>query len=152
MRSHLCVVVPLMLVGLSGCGKAPGPKAVVEKVVPVAGTLTYKGQPLEYFQVTFLPVDGRRPAIGVTDAAGKFKLGTNKAGDGAPPGASKVAIVFVGPPSNDPPGQEKQIEDPALLPQPKIKIPDKYNNPETSGLTQDIPKSGLPNLKIDLVE
>lgn len=152
MCSRLWLAVLLMFVVLSGCGKAPGPKAVIEKVVPVAGTLTYKGQPLEYYQVAFLPVDGRTPAVGVTDAAGKFKMGTNKSGDGAPPGASKVAIAFVGPPSTDPPGQEKQIEDPALLPKPKIKIPDKYNNPETSGLTQDVPKSGFPDLKIDLVE
>ncbi len=144
------VAAVLTLVVLVGCGKTPGPKAIIEKVVPVSGTLTYKGEPLEYYQVTFLPVDGRRPAIGVADAAGKFKMGTNKADDGAPPGPTKVAIVYAGPPSTDPPGQEKQIEDPALLPQPKIKIPEKYNNPETSGLTQDIPKSGLLNLKIDL--
>jgi hypothetical protein len=98
----------------------------------------------------FMPDDGRRVATGVSDATGKFSMGTNTAGDGAPPGASKVAIVFVGPPSTATPGSEVPVENPANLPQPKIRIPEKYGNPETSGLTQDVPEAGLPDLKIDL--
>ena len=142
--------VSLLLIAAAGCGAEPGPKSKIEKVVPVSGKLTYQGKPLEFFQVSFLPSDGRRASVGVTDADGKFTMGTNTIGDGAPPGSVKVAVVFVGPPSTDLPGQEKVIEDPTLLPQPKIKIPAKYNNPETSGLNQNVPDAGLPNLEIDL--
>lgn len=133
---------------LAGCVD-PGPKAHIEKVVPVSGTLTYNGQPLESYQVTFLPTDGRRAATGVTDAAGKFTMGTNKAGDGAPPGTNQVAIVWA-PPTTDIPGQEQIIDDPSQLPKPPVQIPAKYGNPETSGLTQEVPDSGIADLKIDL--
>ena len=149
-RRHVLSGVCVLFVAVAGCGAEPGPKSTIEKVVPVSGKLTYLGKPLEHFQVTFLPSDGRRAAVGVTDAEGKFTMGTNTSGDGAPPGAVKVAVVFVGPPSTDLPGQEKPIEDPALLPQPKVKIPAKYSNPETSGLDQNVPDGGLPNLEIDL--
>jgi hypothetical protein len=87
--------------------------------------------------------------VGVTDAEGKFKLGTNDKDDGAPPGTHKVAIMWV-PPQSDNPGQETIIDDPALLPKPKVKIPAKYGNPETSGLTQEIPEDGKTDIKIDL--
>jgi hypothetical protein len=139
----------LFLPLLAGCGSDSGPTAVIEKVAPVSGTLKYQGKPLEFFQVTFLPTDGRRPATGVTDAEGKFTLGTNTQNDGAPPGQSRVTVVFVGPPPPDT-ATEVPIEDPALLPKPKIKIPAKYANPDTSGLTQNVPEEGITDLNLDL--
>ena len=141
----------LALVALAGAVVGCGSEgAHIEKVVPVSGTLTYQGKPLEFYQVTFMPEDGRRPAIGITDAAGKFTMGTNDAKDGAPPGMNKIAVVWVGPPSKQAPGSETIIDDPSKLPKPKVKIPDKYNDPATSGLTQDVPASGLSDWKLDL--
>ena len=147
-RSAVCGVLSLSLV--VGCGSRSGPEPEIERVVPVSGSLTYQGKPLSYHQVTFLPVDGRRAAVGVTDMEGRFTMGTNDTGDGAPPGRHKVAIAFVGPPTNETPGQEQIIDNPALLPKPDIEIPGKYSNPETSGLTQEVPEDGLPDLVIDL--
>jgi hypothetical protein len=110
----------------------------------------FKGKPLEHYQVVFMPTDGSRPATGVADAAGKFVLGTNKAGDGAPIGTSKIAINFVGPQSEGDAGAEAIIDDPSKLPKPKIKIPAKFHNPDTSGLTQEVSKKGIPDLVLDL--
>jgi hypothetical protein len=135
---------------LIGCSPETGPKATIEEVVPVAGTLTYKGKALENFQVTFQPSDDRRPAIGITDSAGKFKLGTNEPGDGAVTGTLKVGVVWAGPPTTDANAQEVIIDDPSKLPKPSVRIPTKYNNPETSGLVQEVPAEGLPDVKIDL--
>jgi len=139
--------VVLLMALLAGCGDG-GRRSKIEKVVPVSGLLTYKGAPLGQHQVTFQPTDGRRPAIGVTDAAGKFTLGTNKVGDGAPPGPVQVSVVF-SPPEVDS-LTATGIENPAQLPKPKVKIPGKYGNVATSGLTQDVPDAGLPEVKIDL--
>jgi hypothetical protein len=111
--------------------------------------VTYRGRPLDGYQVTFMPTDGRRPALGVTDAAGKFTLGTNAADDGAPPGAHKVAFVWV-PPRTGEPGQETITDNLAKLPKPKVKIPEKYSDPERSGITQEVPKRGATDLKFDL--
>src|SRR5262249_31972413 len=133
---------------LSGCG-GYGQSADLEKVVPVSGTVTYQGKPLEGYQVTFMLTDGRRPATGITDAAGKFTLGTNAVGDGAPPGQSKVAFVWVAPRTGEP-GQETIIDNPASMPKPKVKIPDKYGDPEKSGFTQDVPRRGINDLKFSL--
>lgn len=140
----------LMALGLFvGCGDST-PQAVIEEVVPVAGTLRFQGKPLEFFQVTLVPSDGRRAATGVTDKDGNFKLGTNDLGDGAPPGTHKVAVVWVGPPAADAAGQEVVVDDPSKLPKPSVAIPAKYNNPESSGLTLEVPAAGLPDWKLDL--
>lgn len=132
---------------LTGCGGGSG--ATIEKVVPVSGTLTYKGMPLASHQVLLQPEDGRRPALGVSDASGKFTLGTNDVGDGAPPGRSRVAVVF-SPQLADTSLTSGPIDDPKLLPKPDVKIPVKYTSAATSGLTEDIPESGVTDLRIDL--
>jgi hypothetical protein len=143
------LILALVLVTALGCGGDPGPNAVVEEVVPASGTLTYQGKPLPFFQISLTPTDGRRAAVGVTDEAGKFSLGTNAAGDGAPPGTHKLAVVWVGPPQEDDAGQAV-IDDPSLLPKPSVKLPAKYASPDESGLTQTIPDGGTTSLQIDL--
>jgi hypothetical protein len=145
----LLLIVPTFLL-ITGCSSDPNAQTHIEKVVPVSGTLTYQGKPLEFYQVTFMPTEGQRVATGVTDAAGKFTMGTNDKGDGAPPGTHKVAFVWVGPPSNVEAGQEQIIDDPSRLPKPSVKIPEKYSDPEKSGIRQEVPPSGLDDLKFDL--
>lgn len=137
---------------LPGCGDNPGPSAAIEAVVPASGTLTFQGRPLENFQVILTPTDGRRSAAGITNAEGKFTLGTNDEADGAPPGTHTVSVVWVGPlPSGaDKAGQEVVVEDPNLLPQPSVRIPERYASIATSGLTQEIPAEGTDSLKIEL--
>lgn len=143
------VAVAGAMLWLSGCNSDPGPKAVIEKVVPVSGTLTYQGKPLENFQVTLVPSDGRRAAVGITDKNGKFTMGTNETGDGAPPGTHKVAVSWAGPPAET--GATEQIVDePEKLPKADVSLPATFANPETSGLTQEVPEAGLTDWKLDL--
>jgi hypothetical protein len=97
-----------------------------------------------------MPEDGRRPAMGVTNAEGKFTLGTNEEGDGAPPGRSKVAIVWAGPETTVEAVDQSAIDDPEKMPQPDVQIPAKYTNAETSGLTAEIPEAGTSDLKFEL--
>jgi hypothetical protein len=153
MRRHLAnlglLAITFAAALCAGCN-GYSQKANVEKVVPAAGTLTYQGKPLESYQVALLPTDGRRPATGITDAAGKFTLGTNNVGDGAPPGTHKVAIVWSPPRPAGEMGQETINDNPATLPKPKIKIPDKYSDPEKSGLVVEVPAGGAKDIKIDL--
>jgi hypothetical protein len=134
---------------VSGCtAKYSTPDVVA--TVPVSGTLTFQNKPLEFYQVVFMPVEGTKVATGISDPDGKFKLGTNDSGDGAPVGKYKIAISFVGPPSTSTAGTEQIVDDPSKLPKPKIKIPAKYADPATSGLAQEITADGLPDLKLDL--
>jgi hypothetical protein len=70
--------------------------------VPVTGTVTLDGQPATEAEVIFTPAQGR-VAVGQTDAAGKFKLSTNKPDDGAVPGHHKVTVVQYYAPGKAPP-------------------------------------------------
>lgn len=69
-----------------GCGDGkPG-------IVPVAGTVLYKGQPVEDASVTFL-ASGGRPATADTGEDGRFVLTTYGDEDGAVVGSHTVIIT-----------------------------------------------------------
>ncbi len=132
-----CVVA----ISLAGCNTENGDKK--ESTVTAAGILTYKGQPLEYHQI-YLQSEGKRAATALTGSDGRFQLGTNQAGDGAPAGRQQVAVVYAGPPVLE--GDAAEVK----TPPPKVKIPPKYQRAETSGLTLEIPPGGSSDLKIEL--
>ncbi|WP_437192345.1 hypothetical protein [Planctomicrobium sp. SH527] len=140
----MACLASLTLVMAQGCFGGNGDTR--ESTVSASGTLSYQGKPLEFHQVYF-STEGHRPATGISDADGKFSLGTNQQGDGAAPGSHKVFLVYVGPPSTNP---EAGITDFTPPPPPKVKIPQKYHRAETSGLVVEIPKGGTSDLKIDL--
>ncbi|WP_105327672.1 MULTISPECIES: hypothetical protein [Pirellulaceae] len=144
-RSHLALVVgSLALLSLSlGCGSQPTGDIVPTS--PAAGTATYKGKPLEFYQIRFVPEDGR-PAAGVTDEEGHFTMGTNDTGDGAPSGKHRVAINYVGPPM--PP--DWGVTDFSPIPPPKFKVPAKFSDPEKSGITVEVPEDGKTDFVIEI--
>lgn len=129
---------------LAGCGSQPS--GDVLSTVPAGGTLTYKGKPLEFHQVIFMR-KGERPAAGVSNGDGKFTLGTNDAGDGAPPGDYEVAVTYVGPPSTNP---EEGMNEFTTPPPPKVKIDRKYSDSTKSGVKVTVPNGGSTGLKVDL--
>lgn len=144
------VLFAILLVSFAGCSEDSGPVAKEEPSVPASGVLTYRGKPLKHHRVVLMPEDGRRPATGLTDAEGKFVLGTDEPGDGAPPGRSKVSVVWEGPESAGEAVDQSAIDDPAKMPRPDVVIPAKYNDPATSNLSAEISESGTSDLKIDL--
>lgn len=142
-------VASFLFAGLMFClGCSSQTTGEVLRTAPASGQLIYKRQPLEHFQVTFFPVDGSRPAIGVSDGDGKFVLGTNQPNDGAVVGKHKVAILYVGPPSTNP---EEGMTEFSTPPPPKVKLPTKYSRSETSGIEIDISASGNEAIKIELL-
>jgi hypothetical protein len=95
---HPAVAMVLFTGLLGGCHRGPS-------VVPVTGTISYEGKPLEGATVMFVPQgdsSGTLLAFGQTDAEGRFRLRTNvgsKAShDGAVPGEYRVAISKYVPP------------------------------------------------------
>ena len=139
----------LLTICFTGCSGQVGPVGEVIEVVPASGTVTFQGKPLVGFQVTFMPVSGNRPSMGISDATGKFALGTNATGDGAVVGANKVAVVW-SPPELADDTTASAIDDPSKMPKPPVVIPAKYHNPETSGLTAEVPEGGTDTLTIEL--
>ncbi len=114
-----------LLLGLviSGCG----PGVDLEKTVPVSGTLTYQGKPLEGYKIVFHPTEERQGATAESGTGGAFKLGTNEPGDGAAPGKHRVSINFIAEKMEGEPGKEEFIKI-----TPKIKVPAKYQTPAFS--------------------
>jgi len=69
---------------LAGCGSS--------NVVPVTGTLTYKGQPVTNAIVNFVPEKGR-PSLGETDQNGRFTLTYDPQTKGAEVGKHRVFVM-----------------------------------------------------------
>ena len=87
-RSGALCVAAAMSIFLSGCGK-PGIGAI-----PVSGSVTVNGKPMEGVLVQFMPESpGGRAASGTTNAEGVFNLTTEEYRDGAIPGMYKVAVT-----------------------------------------------------------
>jgi hypothetical protein len=132
---------------LSGCSTDYSPQAEVFKTVKAEGILLFKGKPLPGFLVSLHPADGKRTASGLTDAEGRFSLGTNAVADGAIAGSHRVSVVWQ-PPEDD--GLGSTVDDPRKLPKAPIQLPPKFASPETSELTVSVPESGSSELKIEI--
>jgi hypothetical protein len=83
------LVFSAMLLVATGAGCGPSRPGLL----PVDGVVTLDGKPLAEASVVFQPAGGGRPATGVTDANGRFKVGTFKPRDGALPGAHVVTVA-----------------------------------------------------------
>ena len=83
------------------------------KLVPVTGTVTLDGLPLEGAKVVFRPVQGRLSA-GTTDAEGRYTLRYTDEKAGALPGEHAVQIATV-------------ADDEESSAPPREKLPARYN-------------------------
>ena len=134
-----------------GCGGGTGEGPAT---VPVTGTVTLDGTPVEGATVSFSPEDkANRAATGLTDSDGRFELGTIQPGDGAMPGSYKVAIsktsgAAAGPPASQEEAMKRAQEQMASgglgrRPAPvKDELPAIYKNAQTSKLTATVTQDG----------
>jgi hypothetical protein len=134
---RLAAILSLLL-GLTlaaGCGSGR------PKCVSISGVVTYRGKPLEEALVIFIPPKSR-PATGITDAQGHFKLQTFAAGDGGVLGDHVVCIT-------------KTVVDPTAAqksPYAKTKslLPADYGSPIKSPLKATVTAEGPNEFKFDL--
>jgi len=94
LRTLLLVVVPVLVVALP-FGWYLRPELL--RTVPVSGSVTLDGVPLDGAMISFATADSRaRPAFGNTDKAGRFRLWTPirrlPVAKGALPGTYQVTI------------------------------------------------------------
>jgi hypothetical protein len=130
-RLALLLVLPF---GMAACGGSHE-----FDTVPAKGTVAYKGKPLEKGQIQLLPDDGPA-AVGLIEN-GKFVVGTNADGDGAPPGKYRVTVFSY---------KETKTRFGETI--SKAVIPNRYANPDTSGLVVEIPEGGNEAIKVELVD
>jgi hypothetical protein len=117
------------LVAAAGCGGDGRPKRVA-----VAGQVLIDGEPLTVGTVSFIPVEGGRPAGGKLDESGRFQLTSFTPRDGVVPGRYHVVITAV-----EYQGETAQ----------KWFAPKKYADVKTSGPPVDI-EEATDELKFEL--
>ena len=142
LSSIACLALAVAL--FSGCVGSDRPQ-----LAPVSGVVLLDGAPVEGAAVMFVPVAGGRPAQGLTDAQGKFQLTTFNDKDGAILGEHKVGVtkVKVTGVTETADGLSGTI-DPANVQETWI-VPQKYSQPDTSGLTANVEKK-TPEVKFEL--
>lgn len=134
MKMHVRKLSASFLICLSclGCGK--------QNDAAVDGAVSYAGNPLTSGAVTFHPTTPGPPlAIGELQGDGKFTLRTGEVA-GLQPGEYRVTVVATGP------MPEATPADP--MPLPKLLVPARYGDVETSGLKYTITRG---TNKIDIV-
>jgi hypothetical protein len=157
----------LLVVSFSGCS---GGTPTLKGAVPVTGTVTYNGNPVEGAMVGFLPADKQtgKPANAVTNAEGKFELNTYVAGtnqvSGALPGDYSVTIIKASGSAGEAPQMDNyspatapltsDASDPqgATATTLKAEIPAKYADPEKSRLSVTVKPSGNEPLTFALTD
>jgi hypothetical protein len=131
---------------LAGCGDSR------PDLVPIEGAVTLDGKPLEGAIVSFQPVADaeanekttyRRPSNGLTDAQGKFTLGTYADGDGIPEGEYLVGIYKREVAGGKLPENYNDETPEAFTVKYLWITPRGYANPADSGLTANVTSSGL---------
>lgn len=122
-----------------GCGSS-GPE-----MARVTGKVTYNGQPVPLGTIAFQALDpeGGRNAIGMIQPDGTYTLHTEQPGDGALLGDYQIGIV----------ARDEPILDyiPAKPVPPKRLTPEKYENPQTSGLRAQV-ESGRNVIDFELID
>lgn len=112
-------------------------------LVKSTGQVTYKGKPLQGANIKFIPGSGPM-AIAITDEEGGFVITTNGR-PGATVGLHKVAITKIT--GSSAPTASPKPEDMMKMQKenmgkaksgPKNEIPEKYSNPESSGLSAEV--------------
>lgn len=140
------VVCLLMLVAVGCAGPA------LDGTVPVSGTVTYQGEPVEGAMVMFIPEGDWRAASGRADADGRFHLSTLAPSDGAMVGSYKVTIskteVSASRESDEAPPPSRNPEWPPIT--ATELVPVKYKRPETSGLEVEVTSNGENDFSFEL--
>lgn len=163
MIRKLVAVLVLGSFVLTGCGGGADRPAMV----PVSGTVSYNGSPVEGATVTFAAGTSARSSTGVTDSGGKFRLTTFDTNDGAPAGEYTVTIAkfeadassldsSVG--SSPEKMKEMMAKQQALMSgkavadKPKAKLPTKYADGKTSGEARKVVAGESNDFKFDLTD
>ena len=154
----------LALITLVGCGSSSG----FPKTYKVVGTVKLNGTPIDGAMVTFLSSEGKKNAVGSTNAKGEFKLSTFGPSDGALPGAYKVTISKIDrpaapAPSTPAPGviASGEISESYVPPTnsegspkrdsaPKNLLPVKYASDQTSGLIATVAENDQNKFDFEL--
>ncbi|MEW4563537.1 carboxypeptidase-like regulatory domain-containing protein [Bremerella sp. JC770] len=140
----LSVCVVSVCLGCSGNG-----------MLPVEGTVTLDGTPLEGAAISFVPAEGGRPCSGQTDEQGHFTLASYTANDGVPPGEYKVTVVKLDARRQAQAAPVEEGTEPgeqvmgSIEQATRFLTPKRYASPATTDLRVEV-KENMERVQIDL--
>ncbi|MDR2116585.1 MAG: hypothetical protein LBP87_09420 [Planctomycetaceae bacterium] len=152
MKHYLTIIILVVILLVAGCSKYNRPP-----LVQVEGTVQYKGEPLEKGTLVF-------DITGSTTGNAEIVNGqivnptTFSSGDGIPVGNAKIAVYAtkekVKPPSRKtdskyPEGHPGNTTNSSMSATISL-IPEKYNNPQTSGFTCTLEKGKINTIHLEL--
>jgi hypothetical protein len=131
--------------------------------VAAGGVVTYRGEPLGGATVTLAPQQGQRPAVGLSDATGRFQLTTLATGDGAMPGGYKVTVTKTDEAEVPKNVAEMSVEEmrayealmmkgPMKLKEPEELLPAQYRDQETTPLSCEVKATGDNEFVFELTD
>lgn len=160
-RLGKATVIGAMLLVFQGCAQ---PQSTLD-AVPVSGTVTLDGAPVEGASVVFAPTSGAgMAASGITDSNGRYELTTQNPGDGAVEGSYMVMISkteggdtvddAVKPGMSDEEAtqaaMEAHVASGEAEPEVKELLPAMYKDPAASGFTAEVAKGAPAEFNFDL--
>jgi hypothetical protein len=132
---------------LAGCGSDGA------TLIPIRGEVLYKGAPLRYVSrghVIYLPKSAdARQASGRIQPDGTFVLTTFKNADGVTPGEYHIKVTAY---STQQLSREQVEAAAGAVGQPRLLIPEKYTDPNTSPLTDRVDSDHSGFTRIELTE
>lgn len=143
---------------LAGCSGGDEWTRRQPATVTADGVVTLDGEPVDGASIIIAPQPpNQHAANALTDSNGRFSLAAFPNKPGAVPGIYKVRVaktieVDANPVKIDlgEDAAHAAAEDPSANVTWMSVLPEKYSNPETSGITVEIPAEGAENLKIEL--
>jgi len=169
----LTVICGIVAFSFAGCGA--GAKVPHPVVVPAAGVVKYKNEPVEGATVLFLSADSKKNfwgCSGKTDANGGFEITSafspTTQDQGVPPGNYTVIVTKVEPTAEksieEIDAEKKEFEAQAmklaasggnvstLQHKAHSLVPEKYNSEVTSGLKVNIEPEGNTTIELNLAD
>ena len=143
-RPLILLAVLGLLAAPLGCAPSPVKPFAPPALVPVQGTITVDGEPLETATVTFLPIDEEGTlTVGETDEQGVYKL-QYLGGNGTAAASYKVSVGYMVSTAGKPLGLGVQS---SLAPPDDVigaqeRLPPKYSDLGRTELTAEVPPQG----------
>lgn len=158
MKAPLLLLGGLLAGACFGCSGGDEWTKNLPETVAATGVVLLDGKPVEGASVVFAPADGAKyPAKALTDSSGHFSLDAFPSKEGAVPGKYKIQISKTVEIAAEAPVAAVAGPDAAHTAESEDgetryvnALPKQYANPNTSGLTAEIPPDGTTNLKFEL--
>jgi hypothetical protein len=141
-------IIPTILILFVSVFLISGCQNKGEKVIPVTGTITQKGQPLADVRVEFSKIDTGAMSFAETDTQGHFTLIHAHGKSGAEAGKYRVSVFQKGKPIPLPAGTKPEDVPEERRNQTSPDIP--ITNSDKSPIEVEITESGKNNIVIDI--